>query len=116
MPGYDRSPTGPRAGIMPGCDRSPIGPRAGIMPVYDRSPTGPLAGIMPVYERSPTGPQWSRVGIMSISHYVMWMGWLLGGSVGVRVDGSDGLVYGPMKSWWLFVGLSPGNMSGSVGM
>ena len=44
------------------------------------------------------------------------MGWLLVGSVGVRVGESGGLVDGPRKSWWLFAGLSPGNMSGSVGM
>ena len=40
----------------------------------------------------------------------------LGGSVGVGVGESGGWVDGPRKSWWLFAGLSPGNMSGSVGM
>ena len=40
----------------------------------------------------------------------------MGGSVGVGVGESGGWVDGSRKSWWLFVGLSPGNMSGSVGM
>ena len=40
----------------------------------------------------------------------------MGGSVGVGVGESGGWVDGPRKSWLLFAGLSPGNMSGSVGM